>query len=171
MNDTVKNKTHEPDGGRKLCVVSVRNDVFEWLIDVRYALKSRMTKKLFLLKCQQVYSVWLGQQITEVQAEHQKHPVEFSDKWLRTWCRDFHVSLKYPNKRYKIKQDPAIINGDQMPLQWNEQSNEKTLSFKDVDCYVKENYMLSRERVTAYTQASSDPNQTFKSEFVFKVCI
>ena len=93
MNDTVKNKTHEPDGGRKLCVVSVRNDVFEWLIDVRYALKSRMPKKLFLLKCQQVYSVWLGQQSTEVQAEHQKHPVKFSVKWLRTWCQDFHVSL------------------------------------------------------------------------------
>ena len=34
--------------------------------------------------------------------------------------------------------------------------------------YVKENYSLSRERITAFTQVSSDPNAVVRPEFVFK---
>ena len=37
-----------------------------------------------------------------------------------------------------------------------------------MDTYVKENYNLSRERVTVFTQVSSDPDLTLKPEFVFK---
>ena len=40
---------------------------------------------------------------------------------------------------------PPIINGDQMPLHCNERSQQKTLSFKGEDTFIKENYMLSRE--------------------------
>ena len=35
-----------------------------------------------------------------------------------------------------------------MPLHNNESSQEKTLDFKGEDTFVKENHMLSRERVT-----------------------
>ena len=55
-----------------------------------------------------------------------------------------------------------------MPLHRNESSAQKTLNFTATDTFVKENYMLSRERVTAYTQVSSDPKVKFKPEFVFK---
>ena len=92
--------------------------------------------------------------------------------------RDYNVSLRHPDKRFKIKQedrvdrieeyiknvwvvrkffidrvgvDPPIINGDQMPLHRNESSAQKTLNFTATDRFVKENDMLSRERVTAYT--------------------
>ena len=44
-----------------------------------------------------------------------------------------------------------------MPLHRNESSSQKTLNLTGFDTYVKENYNLSRERVTVYTQASSDP--------------
>ena len=37
-----------------------------------------------------------------------------------------------------------------------------------MDTYLKENYNLSRERVTVFTQVSSDPNLTLKPELVFK---
>ena len=37
-----------------------------------------------------------------------------------------------------------------------------------MDTYVKENYNLSGERVTVFTQVSSDPDLTLKPEFVFK---
>ena len=53
--------------------------------------------------------------------------------------------------------DTTIINGDQMPLHQNERLSEKTLSITGNDAYVKENYSLSRERVTVFTQVSSDP--------------
>ena len=39
-----------------------------------------------------------------------------------------------------------------MPLHRNEGSTQKTLDFVDMDAYVKGNYNLSSERVTAFTQ-------------------
>ena len=89
------------------------------------------------------------------------------------------MSLRHPDKRFQIKQadreesvleylkniwtvrkffldnfgvDPPIINDNQMPLHRNESSSQKTLNFTVMDTYVKENYNLSRERVTLFTQ-------------------
>ena len=73
---------------------------------------------------------------------------------------------KYFLEKYDI--DPPIINGDQMPLHRNESSSQKTLSLKSEETFVKENYMLSRERVTCFSQLCSDPNVNLKLEFVFK---
>ena len=64
--------------------------------------------------------------------------------------------------------DPPIINGDQMALHRNESAGQKTLSLKSEEKIVKENYMLSRERVTCFTLLCSDPKMDLKPEFVFK---
>ena len=64
--------------------------------------------------------------------------------------------------------DPPIINGGQMPLHRNERSPEKTHHITGYDTHVKENYSLSRERVTVFTQVSSDPKVLVSPEFVFK---
>ena len=64
--------------------------------------------------------------------------------------------------------DPPVINGDQMPLHHNENASQKTLEFKGLDTYVKENYKLSRERATVFTQTSSDSSIDLKPDFVFK---
>ena len=68
--------------------------------------------------------------------------------------------------KYGVK--PPVINGDQMPLHRNASASRKTLSLKSEKVFVKENYMLSRERVTCFTQLCSDPKTELKSEFVFK---
>lgn len=70
-------------------------------------------------------------------------------------------------KRLKVK-DVDIINGDQMPLHRNETAGQKTLTIKDCPIYVKENYMLSMERVTVFTQASSKNGLGMRPQFVFK---
>ena len=116
-------------------------------------------------------------------------------KSITAWMREYGVSLKKPNKRYAIKQedriqrlaeylkniwrirkyflhhykiDPPIINGDQMPLHRNESCGQKTLAMKNEDVFVKENYMLSRERITCFTQVASVPSIKLNTEFVFK---
>lgn len=53
--------------------------------------------------------------------------------------------------------DPCILNGDQMPLQRNESATQKTLFLKSETVFVKEKYVLSRERVTCFTQICSNP--------------
>ena len=55
-----------------------------------------------------------------------------------------------------------------MPLHRNERAGQKTLSLKSETTFVKENYMLSRERVTCFTQLCSDPKVDLKPEFVYK---
>ena len=109
--------------------------------------------------------------------------------------RDFNVSLRKPNKRYSIPFEDRkeriieyiknvwlirkyfldtfgvkipIINGDQMPLHRNESADKKTMTVKNQDTFVKENHTLSRERITVFTQASSDPSFAPLPEFVFK---
>ena len=54
-----------------------------------------------------------------------------------------------------------------MPLHRNESSQQKKLNFKGEETFVKENHMLSRERVTIYTQVTSD-SQFVTPEFIFK---
>ena len=108
--------------------------------------------------------------------------------------KEYNVSLRKPNKKYAIKKDriirikdylknictvrkyfidkygvdPPAINGDQMPLHRNKSANQKTLSLKSEEVFVKENYMLSRERVTCFKQLCSDPKTELKPEFMFK---
>ena len=58
-----------------------------------------------------------------------------------------------------------------MPLHINESASEKALNIKEYETYVKESYSLSREKITASTQASSDLNVMVKQEFEFKGCV
>ena len=96
--------------------------------------------------------------------------------------RQYRVSLKRPNKRYAVPQavrkeriiqllknvwrlrfyvlqrygvEPVIWGGDQMPLHRSEQSDRNTMNFSGIESYVKEDYMLSRERVTVAEQFKS----------------
>ena len=73
---------------------------------------------------------------------------------------------KYFRDTYAV--EVPIVNGDQMPLHRNESHSQKTMSNTGQETFVKENYMLSRERVTAYTQLSTEQDVKFKPEFVFK---
>ena len=185
-------KFRESGAGRKFKAPEVREAMFEWFINVRGVLKGRLPIKMFRTRCQQVYSDWLKQQPEPIPEEEQ---LKFSKCWINDWMKEYNVSLRKPNKRFAIKNEdriirikdylqniwlvrkyfldtygiePPIINGDQMPLHRNESASQKTLSFKSEATFVKENYMLSRERVTCFTQLCSDPKVSLKPEFVFK---
>ena len=55
-----------------------------------------------------------------------------------------------------------------MPFHRNESARQKTFSLTSEETFVKENYMLSIERVTCFTQLCSDPKIDLKLEYVFK---
>ena len=55
-----------------------------------------------------------------------------------------------------------------MPLRPNKSTTQKTMMFKNMDTHIKENYSLSCDRVTVFTQVSSYPAANFIPEFVFK---
>ena len=64
--------------------------------------------------------------------------------------------------------EPVLISADQMPLHRNESSNEPTLAWKGrhQTTFIKENHMLSRERITVMTVVASDGRTWI--EFLFK---
>ena len=167
----------------------LRQAAFEWFIDVRGGLKGRLPRKVFRLKCLELFERW--------KEANGAGDATFmcSDKWISDWMSEYRVSLKHPNKRFALsqvervlriqeflknllrvryffihnyKKEPIIINGDQMPLHRNENAGQKTLSMCDETTYVKENYLLSRERVTVFTQVSTSTGEPLLPEFVFK---
>ena len=55
-----------------------------------------------------------------------------------------------------------------MPLHRNGRSQQKTITFKGEDTFVRVNHNLSRERVTVFTQVSSASTINLKPEFVLR---
>ena len=81
---------------------------------------------------------------------------------LQDYLENIWMVKKYFYDTYGIQ--PPIINGDQMSLHRNERVSEKTLPLKSERVFVKENYMLSRERVTCLTQLCNDTKVTVLPE-------
>ena len=80
--------------------------------------------------------------------------------------KEYNISLCKLNKRFAIKSEDRIIRIKEY-LQ-NIWTVRKFLDTYGEETFVKENYMLSRERVTCFTQLCSDPKVDLKPEFVFK---
>ena len=182
-----KKRFRAPGAGRKPVAPEIREAAFQWFLDIRGGLKGRLPRKIFRLKCLELFEKW-KEANADIDATFQ-----CSKKWVNDWMLEYRVSLKQPNKRFALsrderiirieeflknvlrvrfffnhhfKKEPTIINGDQMPLHRNESSGQKTLSMTDDTTYVKENYLLSRERVTVFTQVSTGAK--IKPEFLFK---
>ena len=137
----------------------------------------------------------MAKSTTQSEPVPEQDQLKFIKHWMQDWMKEYNVSLRKPNKKYVIKKedriirikdylknictvrkyfidkygvDPPVINGDQMPLHRNESGSQKTLSLKSEEFFLKENYILSRERVTCFTQLCSAPKIELKSEFVLK---
>ena len=189
-----KTKFRTYGGGRNFKLPPVRFAAFDWFVDHRHLLKCRLSRAVFRTVLDEVQENFIKQEVAEGKEAPEK--IKFSNRWLKTWSKQFGISLKKPNKRYalsfderktriiemiknvwrarlfflkKFGKEPVIWGGDQMPLHRNEQTGQKTMSWANADCFVKENYMHSRERCTVYTTVSSDASRPApKPSFLFK---
>jgi len=66
-------------GGQKAFAVEVRNELFQWFIDVRTSLNARLPKALFPLQANKIYEDWL-QQHPDTPEEEQ---LQFSNQWIK----------------------------------------------------------------------------------------
>ena len=144
-----KSKYRKPGAGRRTTKPDVREALFDRFIDIHSTLKARLPRNMFKTQCQVFYDKWLAQQPEEIPVAKR---IVFSKRWIKNWMREYGVSFRHPNKRFRIKQadreervfeylkniwtvrkfflnnfgvDPAVINGDQMPLHRNESSSQK----------------------------------------------
>ena len=80
--------------------VEVRKALFEYFIDIRSVLKARLSKGLLVAKIRSLYQEYCEQQRKQG-IEPEK--LTFSNRWLKDWCREHHISMKKPNKRFSVK--------------------------------------------------------------------
>ena len=124
--------------------LEVRYDLFYYFIDTRYSLKGRLPQHILLSKAKQLYEECC---VLKGEAAEEPKKLKVTRKWLQKRCKDYRISLKYPNKQFSITQDirkrriiqflknvwnarywwkakykvePPISSADQMPLQRNE---------------------------------------------------
>ena len=124
--------------------LEVRYDLFYYFIDTRYSLKGRLPHHILLSKAKQLYEEYC---VLKGEAAEEPKKLKVTRKWLQKCCKDYRISLKYPNKQFSITQDirkrriiqflknvwnarywwkakykvePPISSADQMPLQRNE---------------------------------------------------
>ena len=78
----------------------VQAEMFDWFLDIRAGgggLKGCLLRKMFVVKCKDVYGEWLQQQNPPIPVEGQ-----LGNIWLDGWINEYNV--RKPNKRtLKIK--------------------------------------------------------------------
>ena len=111
-------------------------------MDARIQCKSRQTNKRFQIK----------------QADREERIFEY--------LKNIWTEQKFFIDNFGV--DPPIINGDQMPVHCNDIASQRTLNFTGLGTYAQENYLLARQRVTAYTHVANDLSVKLLPEFVFK---
>ena len=125
---------------------------------------------------------------TQLELGLQPEALSFSNRWLKNWCAEYEMSsicrcskkrvMDFLKNIWTVRHtlqklygvDPDIVMSDQMPLHRNECGGEKTMNFKGASqtTFVKENHMLSRERVTVMTSmTSATKGNVPKLEFIF----
>ena len=92
-----KVKFCQAGGGSKKSVPEVREATYDSFIDIRSSLKATLPKSMFKPRCKIFYEQW--QQEKEVPEEKK---IMFSNKWIRGWMQEYKVSLRMPNKAFKL---------------------------------------------------------------------
>ena len=98
-NDTEK-KFRVAGPGPPKRAVNARKALLEHFVDIRTSLKGLLPTGIF---CELFFSYDLYME--DLKAAGKEPPQKqfvFSKKWLKSWCKEFNVSMKSPNKRFKI---------------------------------------------------------------------
>ena len=89
--------------GAPLKALEVRYALFEYFVDIRNSLKGRLPRKLFLAKARLLHEAWKQSMVD--QGKEVGKTMNFTRRWLQGWCKQFNVSMKHPNKRFKLNAD------------------------------------------------------------------
>ena len=98
--ETKAKRCRREGAGRKQKAPEIREELFQFFVDIRCCFKGRLPKSLLLLKARELYANYLRQN-PEPDPEKQ---LKFSNHWLRDWMKEYGVSLRKPNKRFAVSQ-------------------------------------------------------------------
>ena len=76
--------------------------LFDCSIDIRYSLKGQPPQHILFSKARQLYEEYC---FLKTQAGEEPEKLKITRKWLQKRCKDYRISLKYPNKRFSLTQE------------------------------------------------------------------
>ena len=186
-------------GGRRLCRAPskkplgrrkkaplLREMLFQWFCSERGRFKGRILPETLRERATFLRAKYIAEHLETEGAAHSRIDVpKITSHWLRDWRKEFHVSLRSPNKRWKVPRwiwkervqiywcnllrlrrwvyrhkgyDPHIDSWDQKPVHRAEAGSKsrKTLAWTGADVELVENHGHTRERWTAMTMCTTD---------------
>ena len=185
-------------GLQKTKAWELREALYDWFVDIRFGVKSRITSGRLLKQGETICARMLRR--CHAQGQYPRIP-RLTPDWVRRWRRHYGVSLVKPTARYKVsrvrllarlrvmwlgvlrvrllalatlKRDLKAWGIDQKPLHMNEAGSKqlKGLALAGETLDLKENVAATRERVSLMTLVTSDEAeatwQTVPVELLFK---
>ena len=165
--------------GRPKKAVALRQNLFEWFCEVRGSIAGRIPVGVLRRQAQALRTLYIAECLR--QREVPDAPKTCAGEWLRRWRREYGVSLRKPNRRFKVPRatfmqrcriawcnmlrvrvlmwlefgyEPTIEGFDQKPFHMSESGskNQATLALRgEPDVKLKENHTETRQRWSANT--------------------
>ena len=172
--------------GRHKKAPLLREMLFQWFCSERGRFKGRILPETLKERAKFFRAKYIAEHLETEGAEQSRIGVpKITSHWLSDWRKEYHVSLRTPNKRWKVPRwiwkervqiywcnllrlrrwvyrhkgyDPHIDSWDQKPMHRAEAGSKsrKTLAWKGVDAELVENHGHTRERWTAMTMCTTD---------------
>ncbi len=175
-------RRRRPAAGRLPIMALVRELLFEWFCSLRRAVKARIPAAVLQVK---TASLVRDHVLADLRWSGRSHPPRVSASWLQRWRLEHGVSLRKPNRRYKVSHsvllermrigwsnifrvralclhahgyDMDMANFDQSPFHMNEAGckAEGSLTLRGAPAVaLKECHAATRKRWTANTTCTS----------------
>ena len=85
--------------GFKKREIEARSALFDFFIDVRHIFKARC---IMLSKASKIYEEYCK---LKKLAGEQPDQLKIQRQWIQDWCKEYGISLRYPNKQFSISQE------------------------------------------------------------------
>ena len=176
--------------GRAFKAPELREALWEWFCTLKRSVRGRISPAYVLRKAKALSDSYI---LAHLQHGEQADAPEMNRHWLWRWRVAYNISLKKPNRKWKVPRhillerleifwlnlcrvrrlcqmmhgtDPDIINFDQSPFHMNESGSKesKTLEIRGTSkVTLKEGHSASRERWSANTLTCSRPSAVTSS--------
>ena len=112
VRDCVRKNVHGATSVHLVKAPLVRTELFEWFSVMRHSVKTRIPAKVLEVKAKQVTQDY----VTACLLNGSKpEPPTINAKWLKRWQMEYGVSLRKPNRKYKV---PKKVLEDRLQIFW-----------------------------------------------------
>ncbi len=93
--------------GRPVCMPELGHLLFQWFVDIRSSVKSRLRKRVVFAAARGIVNDLKAAAVQQGQppprAPKFEHPC-----WIRKWQNDYGISIKHPTRRFKISRGKCM---------------------------------------------------------------